>query len=112
MILDLGCKQGGEMSCKNNGTCLTNGYCECLPGFKDNTCSTCNFLESKLIKKNKHFSFKVKGCNLGGLLSCENNGTCLSNGYCQCMSGFHGSTCCSCKKYEFFYFKFDRSHWF
>ena len=34
-----------------------------------------------------------KGCNLGGSLTCQNNGSCLSTGLCECKQGFLGATC-------------------
>ena len=34
----------------------------------------------------------LTGCNIG-LLSCLNNGKCLSSGLCECSKGFYGANC-------------------
>ena len=49
-----------------------------------------NYIEICL---NKNEFELIAGCNLGGYFSCQNGGTCLPNGFCQCQNGFNGLTC-------------------
>ena len=37
-----------------------------------------------------------KGCHLDGVLGCNNNGSCLTNGNCACKLGYSGLTCSLC----------------
>lgn len=34
---------------------------------------------------------------MGGVLACQNNGVCGTNGNCQCTSGYTGNQCQTCK---------------
>ena len=93
-LLDVGCLSNGSLSCKNEGKCLPNGFCECRLRYSGLTCEDCkccrlvNF--DSLIK-----IFIDKGCN-ELTFSCLNGGTCNSNGTCSCVAGFAGSSCQSC----------------
>ena len=54
--------------------------------------SVCYF---EIISRDKYSLSSIldKGCNMGGLLACQNNGLCLSNGFCECKQRFSGTTC-------------------
>ena len=57
---------GGSLTCQNNGTCLSNGLCECRQGFTGLACSMCVpnfFIESVILNTcSKIFNLK-KLCN-------------------------------------------------
>ena len=48
MYLDLGCQAGGSLTCQNQGTCGTNGFCQCPPGWTGSTCAQRIFIVFKL----------------------------------------------------------------
>jgi hypothetical protein len=39
--LDIGCRANQSLSCKNNGTCLQTGVCDCEFGYIGATCEKC-----------------------------------------------------------------------
>ena len=41
LCLDIGCQAKGTLSCLNGGTCLSNGFCSCIYGYKGSTCEKC-----------------------------------------------------------------------
>ena len=41
-----------------------------------------------------------KGCNYGGVFSCQNDGNCKSDGYCECKIEFSGLTCSGKDEYS------------
>ncbi|XP_076092876.1 uncharacterized protein LOC143064140 [Mytilus galloprovincialis] len=57
--------------CKNNGTCISRGLCQCPGGFKGLLCET------------------EVTCNP----ECMNNGTCTDTNKCTCTSGYEGNSC-------------------
>ena len=52
----------------------------------------------KFYNFNIYFSIEGEGCH-GQANKCDNNGTCLPNGHCQCKSGFNGLYCSNCIYY-------------
>ncbi|VDI50736.1 Hypothetical predicted protein, partial [Mytilus galloprovincialis] len=57
--------------CRNGGTCISRGLCQCPGGFKGLLCET-----------------KVT-CNP----ECMNNGTCTDTNKCTCIRGYEGNSC-------------------
>ena len=86
--------------CVNDGECLSNGTCKCKTGFSGITCQECKYFLIFLTYFN-FFIIQVKGCNMGGLLTCLNNGKCLKTGFCDCMAGFSGQICTECELFKF-----------
>ena len=41
-LLDIGCRAGGALSCKNDGKCLLSGACDCQFGYGGAMCENCD----------------------------------------------------------------------
>lgn len=99
-----GCNYGDISSCKNGGTCNSDGTCVCKNGFTGMTCSSCwlplVFNKSRDIYF--HIYYIVLGCG-SAEYACENNGTCVDNINCVCQKGYTGIACSKCKILNFYY---------
>jgi hypothetical protein len=105
---------GGSLTCQNGATCSpTNGNCICVIGFTGSTCGTCKSVLTStflitIMLNHLLSSIEDSGCNVGGVLACQNGATCLPNGNCSCPFGFTGLTCGTCTNYIFITLKLTR----